>query len=127
MTEMTLVDTSAWIEYFRRDGDADVRAAVAKLIQNDRAAWSEIIFLELLRGNDRQRKQAKQITETLPCLSWNTACWQRAYQLARLAARAGKPVPNTDILIFACARQHGAGLLHRDRHFDVLAKVSKVE
>jgi len=32
-------------------------------------------------------------------------------------------VPIPDVLIAACAQQHGADVLHVDRHFDVLAEV----
>jgi predicted nucleic acid-binding protein len=32
-------------------------------------------------------------------------------------------VPIPDLLIAACAQQHGADVLHVDRHFDVLADV----
>jgi predicted nucleic acid-binding protein len=32
-------------------------------------------------------------------------------------------VPIPDLLIAACAQQHGADVVHRDRHYDVLARV----
>ncbi|MBA3301329.1 MAG: PIN domain-containing protein [Thermoleophilaceae bacterium] len=34
-------------------------------------------------------------------------------------------LPVTDLLIAACAQQHGADVLHVDRHFDALAAVLK--
>ncbi len=40
-----------------------------------------------------------------------------------LAASSQHRVPIPDVLIAACAHQHGADVLHVDRHFDVLASV----
>ncbi len=46
--------------------------------------------------------------------------WQAAHDLARRARSAGKTVPASDILICACARQHGLAIEHADAHFDML-------
>jgi predicted nucleic acid-binding protein len=40
-----------------------------------------------------------------------------------LAATGHHRVPIPDLLIASCAQQHGADVLHVDRHFDVLAGV----
>lgn len=40
-----------------------------------------------------------------------------------LAGRGSHRLPLPDILIGACAHQHGADVLHVDRHFDVLADI----
>lgn len=40
-----------------------------------------------------------------------------------LAARGRHRVALPDLIIGACAQQHGADVLHVDRHFDVLAEI----
>lgn len=46
----------------------------------------------------------------------------------RELARSGQQrVPMPDVLIAACAQQHGAGVLHVDRHYDTLAGVLAFE
>jgi predicted nucleic acid-binding protein len=40
-----------------------------------------------------------------------------------LAAVGSHRIPMPDLLIAACAQQHGAGVVHVDRHYDVLAEV----
>jgi len=40
-----------------------------------------------------------------------------------LAAHAQHRVPIPDLLIAACAEQHGADVLHVDRHYETLAQV----
>ena len=40
-----------------------------------------------------------------------------------LADRGQQRIPLPDLLIGACAQQHGADVLHVDRHYDTLAKI----
>ena len=44
-----------------------------------------------------------------------------------LARRSRHRVAIPDLLIAACAHQHGADVVHRDRHYDVLASVLSFE
>jgi predicted nucleic acid-binding protein len=44
-----------------------------------------------------------------------------------LAATSHHRVPVPDLLIAACAHQHGAAVAHVDRHFDTLARVLSFE
>lgn len=41
--------------------------------------------------------------------------------------RAGKPIPSNDLWIAALCRQHRMTLLSRDRHFDVVERINRVE
>ncbi|MCL0089200.1 hypothetical protein M1O54_02405 [Dehalococcoidia bacterium] len=45
-----IVDTSAWIEYFRPQGDAELKEAIKPLISEVRALLPGIIRTEILRG-----------------------------------------------------------------------------
>lgn len=40
-----------------------------------------------------------------------------------LAAKGHHRVPIPDLLIASCAQQHGADVVHEDRHYDTLARV----
>ena len=46
---------------------------------------------------------------------------------SELAGRSQHRVAIPDLLVAACAQQHGADVLHRDRHYDVLASVLAFE
>ena len=41
--------------------------------------------------------------------------------------KAGKPIPTNDIWIAALCRQHEIPLLSRDRHFDVVGGIQRIE
>lgn len=57
-------------------------------------------------------------------LRMNAETWAVAMTAEReLAGRGSHRVPMVDLLVAACAQQHGADVLHVDRHFDLLAEV----
>lgn len=41
--------------------------------------------------------------------------------------RAGRPIPTNDIWIAALCRQHSLPLLSRDRHFDLVSRVKRID
>src|SRR5208283_593745 len=47
---MILIDTSAWIEFFRRSGDAAVKSRVAGLVETGDAGFCGPILYELMLG-----------------------------------------------------------------------------
>jgi predicted nucleic acid-binding protein len=50
----------------------------------------------------------------------SAAVWDHACELGRRCRRSVRPVPQSDLMIFACSVVHGVELLHRDHHFDLL-------
>jgi len=124
MTDYQLIDTSAWIEYFRCDGDSKTRERVVESVRSQKAVLCYMALLELMRGNRHQREKAGLVAETLPLLATDVNCWEKAVDFAIRASEAGKSVPNTDILIFACGIAHRARIIHQDRHFDTLEELA---
>ena len=54
--------------------------------------------------------------------------FDEAVQLYRQARRAGRTVRSgVDCLIAACAIRHGLTLVHHDRYYNVLARVSPLQ
>jgi tRNA(fMet)-specific endonuclease VapC len=50
------------------------------------------------------------------------------YAAVRLELKqAGKPIPVNDLWIAALCREHGLPLLSRDRHFDVVAGIRRLD
>ena len=63
MRNTTLIDTSSWIEAFRTSGDPIVRQRVENLMLEGKAAWCEMIALELWNGakGDAERKMLSEL------------------------------------------------------------------
>ena len=116
-----LIDTSAWIEYFRPEGDPEITRRVDIALASDQACVCEMVLLELRRGGgEGQRKAVNQLAESVRLCPIDGEVWNLAYRLADRTRTARTPVPNTDLVISACAHRYGLALVHRDRHFDVL-------
>lgn len=62
----------------------------------------------------------REFERRLPELAITSEVWDEACELARRCRGAGVTAPNTDLLIAACARHHGAQLEHADRNFDLI-------
>lgn len=119
---MKLVDTSSWIDALRRDGDATVRARVIALMRSGEAAWCDLVRLELWNGlrGASERKQMEALEADVTLLPTTDAAWTKARELARRARAAGLTVPGADLVIAACAWEHGVEMEHDDAHLAAL-------
>jgi predicted nucleic acid-binding protein len=120
---MTLIDTSSWVDALRRDGDPEVKTRVAALMRAGTAAWCDIVRLELWSGlrGAAERKHMEELEADVVNLPTNDAVWARARLLTQRARAKEVTVPATDLLIAACAWEHGVALEHDDAHLTALA------
>ena len=125
---MLLVDTSAWIEVFRKPAGLDL-ASVGGL---DQVVTCLPVVQEVLQGfrDEAAWRIARDAMLALPCVEspLPQARFEEAAALYRAARRAGFTVRSgVDCLIAACAIRHGLTVLHADRDFPALAKVSPLQ
>jgi predicted nucleic acid-binding protein len=120
-----LVDTSAWIEIFRRGSTLTVEDIVD---DRDAIVTCLPVIQEVLQGFDDQR--AFQIAETamyaLPCLdaTIGRGLIDAAVDLYRRARRSGVTVRSgIDCLVAASALRHGATVVHCDRDYAHLTRI----
>ncbi|MBV8199279.1 MAG: PIN domain-containing protein [Acidobacteria bacterium] len=121
---MILVDTSVWIEIFRHKPTL-VLVEVAEL---DEIVTCLPIVQEVLQGvrEERAHRIAREALLALPILEAPppTERFLEAAELYRAARRSGLTVRSgVDCLIAACALRHHLTVAHRDRDFDLLARV----
>ena len=122
---MWLLDTSAWIEVFHKKDPFDLKS-IGGL---DEVVTCLPVVQEVLQGfrDERAYRTAREAMRALPCVESPIPLdrFDEAASLYRGARRAGLTVRSgTDCLIAACAIRHGLGVLHRDRDFTALARVS---
>lgn len=122
---MKLIDTSSWIDAMRRDGDPEIRARVVALVREGAAAWCDMVRVELWNGlrGTAEKKQMEALEADVINLPVNDAVWDRARLLAQRARAKGVTVPATDLVIAACAWEHGVEMEHDDAHLTALAKL----
>ncbi|MBI3565175.1 MAG: PIN domain-containing protein [Elusimicrobia bacterium] len=122
---MILVDTSVWIEMIR--GGMKGRANAAFDIEE--AVTCLPVVQEVLQGirDEAMFRIARESLFSLPIVEspLGPETYERAVELYRLARRQGLTVRSSvDCLIAACALRHDLTVLHRDRDYAALARVS---
>ena len=126
MNQPILVDTSAWIDALRKDGDRDIRSTVTGLTADGAAVLCDMVRLELWNGarGNAERQLLAELEKELECVPTTIEVWQTAIDLADACRRKGITAPATDLLIAACADHHGLGLFHHDTHFDQISQAA---
>lgn len=125
---MYLVDTSAWIEVFRRPP----RLAIEDVVEFDEIVTCLPVVQEVLQGfvEERDFRVAREAMLALPMVEspLDQRVLLEAADLFRAARRAGRPVRSgVDCVIAACAIRHGLTVLHNDRDYPALAGVSPLQ
>ena len=122
---MTLVDTSIWIEVFR----ARDPLPLEELVEFEDVVTCLPVVQEVLQGfrEERYWRIAREALFALPIVEspMEAAVYLEAASLYRSARRGGVTVRSSiDCLIAACAMRHDLEVLHRDRDFTALARVT---
>ncbi len=116
-----LIDTSAWIEFFRSQGDPAIKSRVADLIALGAAAYTCPVRYELVLG--ARPKELPDLHQALGFSNWVVATpvhWDRSAELAGKLRAKGFNFPALDLLIATVAAAGKLPLLARDAHFSAI-------
>ena len=119
---MILVDTSAWVEFFR--GRAPLCDAVDDALDANEAALCGPVMTELRRGL-RSTAERRRVLPLLAGCHWladPARLWEDAGDLGYYLARKGVTAKSIDLLIAAVALTHGAAILTQDHDFAAMKK-----
>jgi predicted nucleic acid-binding protein len=120
---MVIVDTSAWVEFFRRDGDLKVKLAVKALLDEYEATLCGPVEMEFLAGAfPRERAKIQAWFDILPYLPNDQKLWRKAATHYAELRASGLTTPWNDILIATIGLECGHRVYAVDRHFDAMAK-----
>ena len=125
---MVLVETSIWIDVFRKPS----RLRLEEVADFDEIVTCLPVVQEVLQGFDREAdyRRAREAMWSLPIVEspLGAGVIDEAVDLYRRARRAGVTVRSSvDCVIAACALRHDLAVLHVDRDFTNLARVSQLE
>lgn len=125
---MLLVDTSAWIEVFRKPARIDIE----RLGGLDAIVTCLPVLQEVLQGftDEAAFRTARQAMWSLPVVEspLGASVVEEAVGLYRSARRAGFTVRSgVDCLIAACALRHSLTVVHVDRDFDLISRVAPLQ
>jgi predicted nucleic acid-binding protein len=125
---VVLVDTSAWVEVFRKPS----RLRLEDVVDFDEIVTCLPVVQEVLQGftGDIAFRAARDAMLALPTVESpiGERIYADAIDLYRRGRRAGLTVRSgVDCLIAACAIRHGLTVLHDDRDFPAIARVSELQ
>jgi predicted nucleic acid-binding protein len=114
---MILIDTSAWIDFFR--GATPFADAVDDAIDANQAATCRPVITELRRGlrTEAERRKVLPLLEGCHSLADPTRLWEEAGDLGFFLARKGVAAKSIDLLIATYALSHDVALLAADTDF----------
>ena len=124
---MSLIDTSAWVEFLRDTGSL-VCLQVEQLLEADAGACESIV-MEILSGarDEAQLADLRLLMARCTTLRTESVDYEVAAALFRQCRRNGKtPRKMMDCLIAAVAIRNDVALLHFDQDFVVLAENSSL-
>jgi predicted nucleic acid-binding protein len=120
-----LVDTSVWIEVFRKQAGV----SLAALVPFDEVVTCLPVVQEVLQGfsDEGSFLKARAAMAALPIVEspLDEGVFLEAVGLYRMARRMGVTIRSSvDCLVAACALRHGLTVLHHDRDYGHLAEIS---
>ncbi len=113
-----LIDTSAWIDYFRK-GESATADTVSRLIENDQAMVTGPVITELLQGmrGEKEAQRLQDLLKILPYLEVRRKDWESAGRTLRDLRSRGVTIPLTDAVIGTVALRNQLPVLTIDKHF----------
>jgi len=122
---VVLVDTTVWIETFRKPRGLNLE----QLVDFNDVVCCLPIYQEVLQGfrDEQAFRKAREALRAMPMVEapLRIEVFDQAADLYRSVRRLGLTVRSSvDCLIAACALRHDLEILHRDRDFASIARVA---
>ncbi|MBW1933087.1 MAG: PIN domain nuclease [Deltaproteobacteria bacterium] len=119
-----IIDTSAWIASFQREGDLELKGLVKRLITEQDVLLPGIIKAEFLRGakDGKEYEKLSDLLKGLAYLPVEDTFWERLSRFSFELFRKGLTVPLTDTCIALIAIENDVPVVHKDKHFDLIAQ-----
>lgn len=115
-----LVDTSAWIEFFKRK--EPWHSAVSGLMDDKRICCAGIVLAELIQGarSEKELEVLRDFRHVFEFLDESIDLWQAAGDLSNALMRKGKSVGLSDCYLAVAAKKNKVEVLTLDKHFEVI-------
>ena len=123
---MIIIDTSAWIEFFKKNGNVNIKKKVRYCLSNETVGMGDLIYCELLQGI----KTKKELIQIKTLFAGLKRFEMVGFKLAdkstfnyRYLRSKGITVRKTiDVLIATFCIENKFKLIHFDSNFDYIQK-----
>ena len=116
-----LVDTSAWIDYFR--GIEPCHSLVMALVNTQRICCVGVVLAELIQGakSDKEVNVLRDFVHLFDFPEEGPWHWERAGVLSNKLRRQGRTVPLSDCYLAISAHANNVDILSKDNHLHEIA------
>ena len=122
---MVLVDSSAWISFFKSKS-SPVKKTLIQLIESNKAAICAIVEMELLSGIKPSEKEIiTDLLSALPYMETTRQDYQTAGDHQNKLRKKGITIPSTDALIATLCIKNKLSILTLDKHFNHIGNLKK--
>jgi len=121
--EKTLIDTSAWIEYFK-EKTAGLSKKVDEILSKHEVYVPKVVIAELIQGSKSEREISiiEDFVDAFNIIDQREDTWTKAGKLSFSLKKKGKNVNLTDCYIAVIAQEHDCQILSLDMHFKDIQK-----
>lgn len=121
---MVIIDTSAWIEFFRPSGNLSIKKLVRYALENESVGIGDLIYCEILQGvkNKAEINMLKNLLEGLKKFDMVgfSIAEKSADNYRNLRSRGITVRKTIDVLIATFCMEHGYYFIHNDSDFDLI-------
>lgn len=118
-----LIDTSAWIEYFK-DKSAGLSKRVDEILSKYEVYVPKVVIAELIQGSKSEREVSiiEDFVDAFNIIDQKEDTWIKAGRLSFNLKKKGKNVNLTDCYIAVIAQEYDCQILSLDFHFKDIQK-----
>jgi predicted nucleic acid-binding protein len=123
MPDKTLVDTSAWIEFFRKK-ESPISPKLRDYLELNQACYTGPIAVELYQGakTNKEVEVIDQLLQTIHYVEITRSHYHHAGQISDAAARSGRIFSIVDLILAVVAHDEQLKLLSLDTHFKEISR-----
>jgi predicted nucleic acid-binding protein len=121
--DKVLIDTSVWIDFFRRK-ESPVSPKVREYLKLNQVCYAGPIVVELYQGAKTQREIEilDQLFDTISYIDITRDHYHHAGMISQEAARKGEIFSTIDVILAVLAHDGGLSIFSLDRHFHDISR-----
>ncbi len=127
MPDKILVDSSVWIEFFRKK-ESRISPKLREYLKLNQACYTGPIAVELYQGakSDKEIRILDQLFQTIPYVEVTRSHYHHAGLIGQKAAREGKIFSSVDMILATVAHDEQLSLFSLDTHFREISHYCKL-
>ena len=127
MPDKVLIDTSIWVEFFRKR-NSTVSARLRVYMKLNQVCYTGPIFVELYQGakTHRETEILDDLFNTIHYVDITRSHYHHAGLVSQKAAREGKVFSTIDVILAVLAYDESLSLFSLDHHFQDISKYCPV-